>query len=96
MNPTSQAIKNMKYNYVGWFPFWFNQKLLHLIEAFFFYILHYLKTISHVSRQNFFSFESDFNLFPIFIFTRVFFLNLIYFYEILNNFCDNNLQIIIF
>ena len=35
MNPTSQAIKNMKYNYVGWFPFWFNQKLLHLIEAFF-------------------------------------------------------------
>ena len=27
-------------------------------------------------------------------FTRVFFLNLMYSYEILNNLCDNNLQII--
>ena len=31
----SQAIKNMKYNYVGLFPFWFNQKLLRFLEAFF-------------------------------------------------------------
>ena len=31
----SQAIKNMKYNYVGLIPFWFNQKLLRFLEAFF-------------------------------------------------------------
>ena len=36
MNPTSQAIKNMKYNYVGLFPFWFYQKLLRFLEAFLF------------------------------------------------------------
>ena len=33
MNPTSQAIKDMKYNYVGLFPFWFNQKLLRFLKA---------------------------------------------------------------
>ena len=34
MNPTSQVIKNMKYDYVGLFPLWFNQKLLRFLEAF--------------------------------------------------------------
>ena len=35
MNATSQAIKDMKYDYVGLFPFWFNQKLLRFLKAIF-------------------------------------------------------------
>ena len=34
--PTIQAIKNMKYNYLGLFPFLFYQKLLRFPESFFF------------------------------------------------------------
>ena len=33
MNTTSKAIKDMKYNYVGLFPFWFNEKLLHFLKS---------------------------------------------------------------
>ena len=105
MNPPSQAIKNMKYNNVGLFPFLILSKAIAFPRNIFFYILFYLKTIYHVSRQKVVSviFENKFFhlcliliFFSFFIFTRVFFLNLMYSYKILNNFCGNAYKIIIF
>ena len=80
MNPTSQAIKNVKCNYVGLFSFWFVQKLLGFLEVF----PGYLEIIFHVSRQKFVSVISvfDFHLVLFFTFIRVFFLNFMYSYEI--------------
>ena len=89
-NPTSQAIKNMKYNYLGLFPFLFYQKLLRFLKSFFFSIFFVIwKQFLMLGGK--ILFQSSLKITS---FIRVFFLNLMYSYEILNNLCDNNLQII--
>ena len=93
INPTSQAIKNMKYNYVGLFACWLFYSIknysIKILEVFFSILL--FETISHVSRQNFASviFENNFfhlcliliylSLYIFYLYQSIF-LNLIYSY----------------
>ena len=57
----------------------------------------YVTMVSVISENNFFHLCLILIYFHFFfIITKVFFLHLMYSYEILNNFCDNDLHIIIF
>ena len=74
MNPTSQAIKNMKYN-CCFFSFLILLKTIAFSTSTFFSILCYLKTISHVSRQKFFSVIFENNFSHLFVFNLFSFLS---------------------